>query len=100
MCDAGGVLMAGAFKARRLGHFALWQTDLEMARRLYADVLGFRHTDTVERDGNPVAVFTSHGTDHHSLAAIHASTAEGVRKAHYEDGVGVNQLAFQRGTLE
>ena len=100
MYDVGGVLLARPFKARRLGHFALWQTDLEMARRLYVDVLGFRHTDTVERDGNPVAVFTSHGADHHSLAAIHASTAEGVRKAHYENGVVVNQISFQVGTLE
>jgi catechol-2,3-dioxygenase len=71
-----------------------------MARRLYVDVLGFRHTDTVIRDGKPVAVFTSHGTDHHSLAAIHASTAEGVRKAHYENGVLVNQISFQVGSLE
>ena len=47
-----------------------------------------------------MAVFTSHGTDHHSLAAIHASTAEGVRKAHYENGVLVNQISFQVGTLE
>ena len=100
MYDVGGVLLARPFKARRLGHFALWQTDLEMARRLYVDVLGFRHTDTVERDGNPVAVFTSHGTDHHSLAAIHASTAEGIRKTHYENGVVVNQISFQVGTLE
>jgi catechol-2,3-dioxygenase len=100
MYDVGGVLMARPFKARRLGHFALWQTDLEMARHLYVDVLGFRHTDTVERDGKPVAVFTSHGTDHHSLAAIHAATAEGVRKAHYENGVLVNQISFQVGTLE
>jgi len=70
MYDVGGVLLARPFKARRLGHFALWQTDLNMARRLYVDVLGFRHTDTVERDGKPVAVFTSHGTDHHSLAVM------------------------------
>ena len=49
MYDVGGVLLARPFKARRLGHFALWQTDLEMARRLYVGVLGFRHTDTVER---------------------------------------------------
>jgi catechol-2,3-dioxygenase len=98
--DVGGVLLARPFKARRLGHFALWQTDLAMARRLYVDVLGFRQTDVVERNGEPVAVFTSHGTDHHSLAAIHACTAEGVRKAHYENGVFVNQISFQVGTLE
>ena len=100
MYDVGGVLLPRPFKARRLGHFALWHTDLDMARRLYVDVLGFRHTDTVVRDGKPVAVFTSHGTDHHSLAAIHAATAEGVRKAHYENGVLVNQISFQVGTLE
>ena len=29
MYDVGGVLLARPFKARRLGHFALWQTDLE-----------------------------------------------------------------------
>jgi catechol 2,3-dioxygenase-like lactoylglutathione lyase family enzyme len=98
--DVGGVLLERPFKARRLGHFALWQSDLDMARRLYVDVLGFRETDTIERDGTPVALFTSHGTDHHSLAAIHPSTAEGVRKAHYENGVLVNQISFQVGTLE
>src|SRR6266849_6360050 len=48
--DVGGVLLARPFKPRRLGHFALWQSDLDMARRLYVDVLGFRHTDTVIRD--------------------------------------------------
>ena len=100
MYDVGGVCLPRPFKARRLGHFALWQTDLEMTRRFYVDVLGFRHTDTVERDGKPVAVFTSHGTDHHSLAAIHAATAEGIRKTHYENGVFVNQISFQVGTLE
>jgi catechol 2,3-dioxygenase-like lactoylglutathione lyase family enzyme len=100
MYDVGGVLLPQPFKARRLGHFALWQSDMDMARRLYADVLGFRETDMVKRDGKTVAVFTSHGTDHHSLAAIHASTAEGIRKAHYENGVFVNQISFQVGTLE
>ena len=100
MYDVGGVLLERPFKARRLGHFALWQTDLAMARRLYVDVLGFRQTDLVERDGKPVALFTSHGTDHHSLAAIHAATAEGARKAHYENGVLVNQISFQVGALE
>ena len=43
MYDVGGVLLPRPFKARRLGHFALWQTDLEMARRLYAN--GLRGVD-------------------------------------------------------
>ena len=100
MYDVGGVLYPRPFKARRLGHFALWHTDLDAARRLYVDVLGFRHTDQIIRDGTPAAVFTSHGTDHHSLAAIHVRTAEGVRKQHYENGVFVNQISFQVGALE
>jgi catechol 2,3-dioxygenase-like lactoylglutathione lyase family enzyme len=100
MYDVGGILLPRPFKARRLGHFALWHTDLEMARRIYVDALGFRQTDKIVRDDKLAAVFTSHGTDHHSLAAIHASTAEGVRKAHYERGVFVNQISFQVGTLE
>jgi catechol-2,3-dioxygenase len=100
MYDVGGVLYPRPFKARRLGHFALWHTDLEAARSLYVDMLGFRHTDRIVRDGKTVAVFTSHGTDHHSFAAIHATTAEGVRKAHYENGVFVNQISFQVGALE
>src|SRR5262249_27737603 len=100
MYDVGGVLLPRPFKARRLGHFALWHTDLAMARRLYVDVLGFRQTDRIERDGKLLAVFTSHGTDHHSLAAIHASMAEGIRKTHYQNGVLVNQISFQVGTLE
>src|SRR5262245_63926484 len=89
MYDVGGVLLPQPFKARRLGHFALWHSDMEMARWIYVDVLGFRETDVVRRDGQTNAVFTSHGTDHHSLAAINATTAEGVRKTHYEDGVFV-----------
>ena len=100
MYDVGGVRLPRPFKPRRLGHFALWHTDLDMARRLYVDSLGFRQTDKIVRDGKLAAVFTSHGTDHHSLAAIHASTAEGVRKEHYENGVFVNQISFQVGTLE
>jgi catechol-2,3-dioxygenase len=100
MYDVGGILLPRPFKPRRLGHFALWHTDLEMARKLYVDALGFRQTDRIVRDGKLAAVFTSHGTDHHSFAAIHASTAEGVRKAHYENGVFVNQISFQVGTLE
>lgn len=100
MYDVGGVRLPRPFQPRRLGHFALWHTDLDMARRLYVDALGFRQTDKIVRDGKLAAVFTSHGTDHHSLAAIHASTAEGVRKAHYENGVFVNQISFQVGTLE
>ena len=55
MYDVGGVMLPRPFKPRRLGHFALWHTDLDMARRLYVDVLGFRHTDTIVRDGKPVA---------------------------------------------
>jgi catechol 2,3-dioxygenase-like lactoylglutathione lyase family enzyme len=98
--DVGGVLLERPFKIRRLGHFALWQSDLDMARQLYVDLLGFRETDTIERNGKAVALFTSHGTDHHSLAAIHPSTAEGIRKAHYENGVIVNQISFQVGALE
>src|SRR4029079_15648827 len=94
MYDVGGVLLPRPFKARRLGHFALWHTDVDMARRLYVDALGFRHTDKIMRGGEVAAVFTSHGTDHLSLAAIHASTAEGVRKQHYENGVFVNQISF------
>jgi catechol-2,3-dioxygenase len=100
MYDVGGVLYPRPFKARRLGHFALWHTDLDAARQLYVDVLGLRHTDRIVRDGKTVAVFTSHGTDHHSFAAIHASTAEGVRRQHYENGVFVNQISFQVGALE
>jgi catechol-2,3-dioxygenase len=100
MYDVGGVLYPRPFKARRLGHFALWHTDLDAARQLYVDVLGFRHTDQIVRDGKTAAVFTSHGTDHHSFAAVHASTAEGVRKEAYEKGVFVNQISFQVATLE
>jgi catechol 2,3-dioxygenase-like lactoylglutathione lyase family enzyme len=100
MYDVGGVLLPQPFKARRLGHFALWHTDMDMARRLYVDLLGFRETDTVKRDGRPVAMFTSHGTDHHSLAAIYAATAEGIRKMHYENGIYVNQISFQVGALD
>jgi catechol-2,3-dioxygenase len=98
--DVGGVTMARPFKARRLGHFALWQPDLDACQRLYMDLLGFRQTERLVRDGRHTATFATHNTDHHSLAAIHPSTAEGVRKEHYEKGVFVNQISFQVGSLE
>jgi len=99
--DVGGVMMRRPFKVRRLGHFALWHTDLEAARRFHVELLGFRQTDYVRSpNGDPLAMFTSHGTDHHSFVAIHASTAADVRKAHLQNGIRINQISFQVGTLE
>jgi catechol 2,3-dioxygenase-like lactoylglutathione lyase family enzyme len=98
--DVGGILLPRPFKARRLGHFALWQPDIEASRRFYIDLLGFRQTEYMVRNEKPVAIFATHGTDHHSLAAIHPCTAEGIRKSYYEKGVFVNQISFQVGTLE
>ena len=99
--DVGGVLLQRPFKARRLGHFALWQQDIDAARRFYTDLLGFRGTDYIRGpDGDPLAMFTSHGTDHHSFVAINPSTATGARKDYYDKGIKVNQISFQVGTLE
>lgn len=99
--DVGGVLLQRPFKARRLGHFALWHSDLESARGFYVDLLGFRRTDYMRNSGGEaLAMFTSHGTDHHSFVAIHSSTATGVRKEYYDNGIKVNQISFQVGTLE
>ena len=98
--DVGGVVLPRPFKARRLGHFALWQPDLAASQRLYIDLLGFRQTDRLVRNGRHVGTFASHNTDHHSLAAIDPATAEGIRKSYFEKGVFVNQISFQVGTLE
>lgn len=100
MYDVGGVMLPRPFKARRLGHFALWQSNLDACQRLYIDLLGFRQTERLVRNGRHTATFATHNTDHHSLAAIHHSTAEGIRKEYYEKGVFVNQISFQVGALE
>lgn len=101
MYNVGGVLFPRPFKATRLGHFGLWQSDMEATRRLYVDLLGFFPTDTIANaKGETAGLFTSHGTDHHSLVGVHRSTAEGVRKEYLERGVLINQISFQVSTLE
>jgi catechol 2,3-dioxygenase-like lactoylglutathione lyase family enzyme len=98
--NVGGVMLPRPFKARRMGHFALWHANLESAKHFYVDLLGLRQTDYIHNGHNEaVAMFTSYGTDHHSFVAIHPSTATGDRKKYYDSGIKVNQVSFQVGTL-
>lgn len=72
MYDVGGVLLLRPFKARRLGYFALWQSDLHACQRLYMDLLGFRQTDRVARESRHVATFVhAIGHDGHCIRLYH-----------------------------
>ncbi|MFT3819559.1 MAG: VOC family protein [Rubrivivax sp.] len=96
----GGVEMPRPFKMRRLGHVGITLADLGAARRFYVEQLGFRVTDELilEPGEPPLGFFTSHGTDHHSLACIDARFVGS--DPFYEAGVTINQVSFQVGTLE
>ena len=88
------------FKPRRLGHFALWQTDLEMARRLYVDLLGFRQptrscaTASRSRSSPRTAPITIR------WPPFTPRPPRACARPHYENGIFVNQISFQVGSLE
>ncbi len=97
--NVGGVVLPRPFSIQRLGHIGLTQADLEACTDFYVDGLGFRRTDPLIFPGmdKPLAWFTSHGTDHHTLAHIDAMLE--ADNPHYARGVSVNQISFQVGTL-
>lgn len=97
--NVGGVKLPRPFQIQRLGHIGLTQRDLEACTDFYVDSLGFRKTDPMILPGmdKPLAWFTSHGTDHHTLA--HIDSMLEADSPHYTRGVSVNQISFQVGTL-
>jgi catechol 2,3-dioxygenase-like lactoylglutathione lyase family enzyme len=112
--EVGGMLLDQPFKIRRLGHFGLYVNDLPGAVKFYTDYLGFYVSDLLDmkgmarpedmeklKDVGPTeAVFTRHGTDHHSfvLFPYKARKALDTRGAMFP-GVTINQITWQVSSL-
>ena len=110
--NVGGVLLPRPFKIRRLGHFGFKLSRLEEGLRFYTQLLGFRVTDELDlsrlpgvppalaRLQDPRVVFTSHGSDHHSLLLAPKSLGSMMGDDAGFPDITVNQITWQVGTLE
>ncbi|MGH8236642.1 MAG: VOC family protein, partial [Steroidobacteraceae bacterium] len=110
--EVGGVRMARPFRVRRLGHFGLNVDRTEACVHFYRRHLGLRLADCIDyREifpqlpeitslGDPHGYFLRHGTDHHSFVLFDRKVRTGLdREQRFRDGVTVNQITFQVGSL-
>ena len=82
------------FQLRKIGHVALFVSDVERSVRFYVDVLGFRISDLYQEDMMPGgAAFIRLNTDHHGIALFKATED---RPA----GAGLHHMAFEVGSLD
>lgn len=82
------------FSIGKIGHVALYVSDIERSARFYADVLGFRTSDTYGDDMMPGgAVFLRCNPDHHGIALFKATEANPA-------GAGLHHLAFEVAELD
>jgi catechol 2,3-dioxygenase-like lactoylglutathione lyase family enzyme len=82
------------FRLRKIGHVALYVSDLERSMRFYREVLGFRVSDIYEEDMMPGgAVFLRCNPDHHGIALFKATESNAA-------GAGMHHLAFEVSTLD
>lgn len=65
--DVEGILMPRPFKLTRLGHVALFVSDIERSLGFYRDVLGLSVTQRTKARGHDCA-FLRAGNEHHTLA--------------------------------
>ncbi|HEX2943074.1 MAG TPA: VOC family protein [Rhodopila sp.] len=79
---------------RKIGHVALYVSDIEQSTRFYRDVLGFEVSDVYQADMMPGgAVFLRCNADHHGIALFRATEP-------YCAGAGLHHLAFEVPTLD
>ena len=82
------------FQLGKIGHVALYVSDLERSTRFYRDILGFEVSDVYEEDMMPGgAVFLRCNPDHHGIALFKATEANPV-------GGGMHHMAFEVPTLD
>lgn len=82
------------FSLNKIGHVALFVTDLERSARFYVEVMGFRVTDVYGDDMMPGgAVFLRCNNDHHGIALFPATQDKLA-------GAGLHHMAFEVGTLD
>jgi len=82
------------FQLRKIGHVALFVSDVERSVRFYVDVLGFRISDLYQEDMMPGgAAFIRLNTDHHGIALFKATQDR-------DPGAGLHHMAFEVGSLD
>jgi catechol 2,3-dioxygenase len=82
------------FGLRKIGHVALYVSDIERSTRFYRDVLGFHISDIYGEDMMPGgAVFLRCNPDHHGIALFHSAQPNPV-------GAGLHHMAFEVATLD
>lgn len=82
------------FQIRKIGHVALYVSDIERSTRFYRDVLGFEISDVYHDDMMPGgAVFLRCNPDHHGIALFRATDA-------HPAGAGMHHMAFEVATLD
>ena len=109
--NVGGVLLARPFKIRRLGHFGFNVVKLAEGRHFYADLLGFKNSDTLDfskapwfpKDidlGDPRGYFMRYGTDHHAFVLFNKKVLDHRPDRKFGPEVTVNQITWQCGSLK
>jgi catechol 2,3-dioxygenase len=82
------------FNIRKIGHVALYVSDIERSKRFYTDILGFQVSDIYGEDMMPGgAVFLRCNQDHHGIALFKATEANPA-------GGGPHHMAFEVPTLD
>src|SRR3954468_21798212 len=82
------------FQLGKIGHVALYVSDIDRSLRFYRDVLGFQVSDVYEDDMMPGgAVFLRCNPDHHGIALFKATEAN-------RAGGGLHHMAFEVPTLD
>jgi catechol 2,3-dioxygenase len=85
---------ATPFQLRKIGHIAVYVSDIDRSMRFYRDVLGFEVSDIYGDDMMPGgAVFLRCNADHHGIALFAAS--EGGPASG-----GLHHMAFEVATLD
>jgi catechol 2,3-dioxygenase-like lactoylglutathione lyase family enzyme len=110
--DVGGVLLDQPFKIRRLGHFGINMFRMAEGLRFYKDLLGFKIVDVRREDpaaypeeyrafGDLNGYFLRYAHDHHAFVIYnHRFRKATDKRGRFKDGVTINQITWQVGSLE
>ena len=109
--NVGGMLLPRPFRVRRLGHFGFNVEKIVEGREFYADLLGFKLSDTLDfanapwfpKDadlGETRGYFMRHGTDHHAFVLFPKKVMDHRADRKFAPEVTVNQITWQCGSLK
>jgi catechol 2,3-dioxygenase len=84
------------FRLNKIGHLALYVSDLQRSAKFYTEVLGFQISDVYAEDGGQLpggAVFVRLNADHHGIALFKATKDN-------RHGAGLHHIAFEVSSLD